>query len=70
MKYSSLSENKWRVIGPGGGGAQFIPTISPHDPNTMLIACDMTAAYITHNGGESWRQLICAHVWIPLLLTQ
>jgi hypothetical protein len=24
------------VIGPGGGGAMFNPTISPHDANTVL----------------------------------
>jgi photosystem II stability/assembly factor-like uncharacterized protein len=45
----------FRVIGPGGGGAMFQPTISPHDSNTALVACDMTGAYITHNGGQSWR---------------
>jgi photosystem II stability/assembly factor-like uncharacterized protein len=33
----------------------FNPTISRHDPNTVLISCDMTGAYITHNGGQSWR---------------
>ena len=31
------------------------PTISPHDPNVVLVGCDMTGAYITHDGGESWR---------------
>ncbi|MBW8870583.1 MAG: hypothetical protein JF563_07445 [Acidobacteriales bacterium] len=45
------------VIGPGGGGAMFHPTISPHDPNTVLVACDMTGAYITHDGGRNWRML-------------
>lgn len=45
----------WRVIGPGGGGAQFLPTISPHDPNRVLVSCDMTGSYITHDGGASWR---------------
>ncbi len=46
----------WQIIGPGGGGAQFLPTISPHDPNTVLVACDMTGAYITHDGGQTWRE--------------
>ena len=46
---------QWRVIGPGGGGAQFFPAISPHDSNTVLVACDMTGAYITHDGGRGWR---------------
>ena len=45
----------FRVIGPGGGGAMFNPTISPHDTNTVLISCDMTGSYITHDGGNSWR---------------
>src|SRR6516162_6725574 len=45
----------FRVIGPGGGGAMFNPTISPHDTNTVLISCDMTGSYITHDGGQSWR---------------
>jgi len=45
----------FKVIGPGGGGAMFHPTISPHDPNTVLVSCDMTGAYITHDGGKSWR---------------
>jgi len=45
----------FKVLGPGGGGAMFNPTISPHDSNTVLISCDMTGAYITHDGGQSWR---------------
>jgi hypothetical protein len=31
------------------------PTISPHDPNVVLVGCDMTGGYITYDGGESWR---------------
>ena len=45
----------WRVIGPGGGGGIFSPTISPHDPRSVLVGCDMTGAYISHDGAESWR---------------
>ena len=45
----------FRIIGPGGGGAMFNPTISPHDANTVLISCDMTGSYITHDGGRTWR---------------
>jgi photosystem II stability/assembly factor-like uncharacterized protein len=45
----------FKIIGPGGGGAMFHPTISPHDPNTVLISCDMTGSYITHDAGKSWR---------------
>ncbi|HET6176213.1 MAG TPA: hypothetical protein VFE61_04715 [Candidatus Sulfotelmatobacter sp.] len=45
----------FHILGPGGGGAMFNPTISPHDPNTVLISCDMTGSYITHDGGHTWR---------------
>ena len=45
----------FRVVGPGGGGAMYHATISPHDPNEVLVACDMTGAYISHDGGHSWR---------------
>jgi photosystem II stability/assembly factor-like uncharacterized protein len=45
----------WKVLGPGGGGAQFFPTISPHDPKVVLVGCDMTGSYISKDGGASWR---------------
>ena len=44
----------WRVIGPGGGGSIFHPTVSPHDSRTVVAACDMTGSYITHDGGATW----------------
>ncbi len=45
----------FQVIGPGGGGSFYNPTINPNDPNTVLVSCDMTGSYITHDGGRSWR---------------
>ncbi len=45
----------WKVLGPGGGGAQFLPAISPHNPKRVLVSCDMTGAYISQDGGNSWR---------------
>jgi len=52
---SAPREGGWRVIGPGGGGALFHPTVSPHDPGTVLVACDMTGNYITTDAGSRWR---------------
>lgn len=46
---------QFSVVGPGGGGAMFHATVSPHDHNEVLVACDMTGSYITHDGGQSWR---------------
>jgi photosystem II stability/assembly factor-like uncharacterized protein len=51
----SVRPGDFQIVGPGGGGAMFHPTISPHDPNTVLVSCDMTGSYISHDGGESWR---------------
>jgi len=45
----------FRIIGPGGGGAMFNPTVSPLDTKTVLISCDMTGSYITHDAGQTWR---------------
>ena len=45
----------WRIIGPGGGGTMIDPTISPHDPKIVVEHCDMTGAYITLDGAQSWR---------------
>jgi photosystem II stability/assembly factor-like uncharacterized protein len=47
--------DQWQIIGPGGGGAQFYPAISPHDPKKVLVACDMTGAYLTEDAGANWR---------------
>lgn len=33
----------------------FHPSVSPHDIDTVLVSCDMTGAYISHDGGKSWR---------------
>jgi hypothetical protein len=53
--YSAPRLDAWRILGPGGGGTQFFPAVSPHDPNLVLVACDMTGAYISEDGGKSWR---------------
>ena len=31
------------------------PTVSPTDPRLVVVRCDMTGAYITQDGGNSWR---------------
>ena len=47
----------WKVIGPGGGGTMRRPAISPHDSKIVLLGCDMTGAYVTGDGGASWRMI-------------
>jgi len=61
-----VGKHGWRIIGPGGGGAQYIPTIQPGAPDTALVACDMTGSYITRDGGKTWRQFNL-EVWVRAL---
>jgi hypothetical protein len=48
-------DDRWEIIGPGGGGSQFYPSVSPHDAKRVLVACDMTGSYLTEDGGTRWR---------------
>ncbi|MCK5463125.1 MAG: hypothetical protein KAI95_08915, partial [Bacteroidales bacterium] len=54
---SPVSGTDWNRIGPGGGGATFIPTFSYADANRFMIRCDMTGAYLTSDGGSSFSQI-------------
>jgi photosystem II stability/assembly factor-like uncharacterized protein len=49
--------NSWKIIGPGGGGTTYDPTISPHDSRLAVEFSDMTAGYITRDDGLSWRMI-------------
>lgn len=44
----------WTRIGPGGGGAMFHHSVSPHNPDWAWVACDMTGSYVTSDGGRNW----------------
>jgi photosystem II stability/assembly factor-like uncharacterized protein len=35
----------------------FAPAISPADRNLMMLNCDMSAAYISEDGGRNWRMI-------------
>ena len=48
---------KWEKLGPGGGGATFIPTFAYNTPDNFLIRCDMTGSYLTRDGGASYQQI-------------
>lgn len=45
---------QWMPRGPGGGGALFAPSFSPHNQNELYIACDMSEVFHTANLGASW----------------
>jgi len=35
----------------------FAPAISSADPNLMMVNCDMSAAYLSTDGGQNWKML-------------
>jgi photosystem II stability/assembly factor-like uncharacterized protein len=53
---ANRKDDHWVLLGPGGGGCVHTLTVNPHRPDTLVVSCDMTAGYITHNGGKSWRE--------------
>jgi len=54
---STAPGDSWKPIGLSGGGGMFAPAISPADPNLMMLNCDMSAAYISEDGGRNWRMI-------------
>ena len=38
-------------LGPGGGGAIYNASASPHDPNLIFVWCDMSGLYRSADGG-------------------
>ncbi|MBI2898902.1 MAG: hypothetical protein HYY17_01845 [Planctomycetes bacterium] len=54
---SAPAGDSWEPVGLSGGGAMFSPAISPADPNRMMVHCDMGAAYLTSDGGRTWRMI-------------
>jgi len=55
--FISLFCIEWQPAGPGGGGAMFVPAVSPHNPNLMFISCDMGGVYRSTDGGTSWHMI-------------
>ena len=47
----------WEPVGLSGGGGMFSPAISAADPNLMMLNCDMSAAYVSEDGGRNWRMI-------------
>lgn len=45
----------WSSRGPGGGGALFAPSFSPHHPDELFVACDMSELFHTRDLGDVWR---------------
>lgn len=47
----------WKFIGPGVYGVCWGVAFHPRDPRTMIAGLDMGAAFITRDGGASWKRI-------------
>ncbi|MBD3314766.1 MAG: hypothetical protein GF344_03180, partial [Chitinivibrionales bacterium] len=53
--YENVGGWRWENIGPGGGGAMYAPSISPHSGGrTVFIVGDMANHYLSRNGGRTF----------------
>ena len=48
---------QWEPIGLSGYGGMYSPAISPVDPKLMMIHCDMSGAYLSNDGGRTWKMI-------------
>ena len=54
---SPAAQTPWQPLGISGGGGMFTPAISPANPDLMMLNCDMSAAYLSEDGGRNWRMI-------------
>ncbi|HHN46807.1 MAG TPA: hypothetical protein ENN09_05130, partial [Planctomycetes bacterium] len=47
----------WIPVGLSGGGSMFAASVSAADPMVMMVSCDMSAAYVSKDGGRRWRMI-------------
>jgi photosystem II stability/assembly factor-like uncharacterized protein len=57
LRAAEAPASAWEPVGLSGGGALFAPAVSPADPKRMMINCDMSGAYLSADGGRSWRMI-------------
>ena len=55
--FAQEGNRAWQPVGLSGGGAMFNPVICPAEAQVAMVHCDMSAAYLTHDGGATWRMI-------------
>ncbi|MGD0093111.1 MAG: hypothetical protein ABSE73_24630 [Planctomycetota bacterium] len=46
-------------LGLSAGGSIYMGNCSPHDPNVLTVATDMSGAFITYDAGAKWHMIDC-----------
>lgn len=54
---------RWESRGPGGGGAMYSPSLSPHNLDELYVACDMSPEFHSTDYGKTWETLDFRQLW-------
>jgi len=53
----ALAAETWEPVGLCGGGGMFSLAISPANPVDMMLSCDMSEAFTSHDAGRTWQMI-------------
>jgi len=53
----SVQAGQFEVLGMGGAGGMYTPSVNPDNPDFMLLSCDMSGSYRSTDGGKSWQMI-------------
>ena len=54
---NEFHSSAWEPIGLSGGGAMYTPAISPVDDQFIMLNCDMSCAFLSNDGGMTWKMI-------------
>lgn len=54
---AAMAGEAWQPAGLGGSGGMFSLAVSPLDPRLMMVNCDMSGAYMSRDGGRTWKMI-------------
>jgi photosystem II stability/assembly factor-like uncharacterized protein len=54
---TAYAVEQWQPVGLGGMGGMFSMAVSPLNAKLMIVNCDMSAAYLTRDGGHNWQMI-------------
>lgn len=58
----SGTAGSWASRGPGGGGALYVPSLSPHSADEIFMATDMSGVFHSTDWGRHWDTVPFGHL--------
>jgi photosystem II stability/assembly factor-like uncharacterized protein len=60
---ADIQKGEFQVMGMGGAGGIYTPSINPEDSNIMLVTSDMSGVYRSTDAGKSWDMINCRQIY-------